>query len=369
MAGQRLASLDAFRGLVIAGMILVNCQGSSDAAYAPLRHTEWSGWSVADLVAPAFLWIIGVAMAFSFRARAARGDSRMVLLRHAAGRATLLFLAGLCLHLLPCLLAGSSAECLQDSDILGVLQRIALAYLLAAVAALGLERQRLPLVIFLILLAYGAALLLLSAPGMAADSQGKAGNFIYYFDQLVLGRASTSHAILSVIPATALVLLGTHTGHFLLARAPRRAARLLLLHAVLLLLAGGGLSSVLALNRQILSPSFVLFAAGMSSLVLLALFWLQDIEGRRCCTTPLVALGTNPIVVYILSEAILALAHVKGVDGADGSWTPLWDFAWQWLATLAGSQQLASLLMACASLLVLTLLAMWLRRKRVLIKL
>ena len=124
MIPKRLLSLDAFRGATIAGMILVNNSGGSPT-YAPLLHAKWHGWTPTDLVFPFFLWITGLSMTYSFASRVERGANRGTLLLHALRRAALIFLTGLFLNAFP------------DFDfanlrIPGVLQRIAVCYLIAA---------------------------------------------------------------------------------------------------------------------------------------------------------------------------------------------------------------------------------------------
>ena len=119
-APGRLISLDIFRGLTIAGMILVNNAGNWDAVYWPLEHSEWHGWTPTDLIFPFFLFIVGVSMVLSFSARRQRGASRGALLRHAAKRSVIIFLIGLALALM-----GSSFN-LHTVRIYGVLPRIAL---------------------------------------------------------------------------------------------------------------------------------------------------------------------------------------------------------------------------------------------------
>ena len=94
-------SLDLFRGLTIAGMILVNDPGSWSSVYPPLRHSEWNGWTPTDLVFPFFVFIVGVAMAFSFSSRLQRGDSRVRLFKHVLWRGVVLFAMGVFLNGFP----------------------------------------------------------------------------------------------------------------------------------------------------------------------------------------------------------------------------------------------------------------------------
>src|SRR5215470_354693 len=135
-ATQRLVSLDAFRGTVMAFMIMVNNNGSERDAYAQLRHAEWHGWTLTDTVFPSFVWIVGVAITLSLGKRLAAGVPRSQLLRSALRRAAILFLLGLAVYIYP-------TFSLSHQRILGVLQRLAICYLAASAIYLwcGLRGQ------------------------------------------------------------------------------------------------------------------------------------------------------------------------------------------------------------------------------------
>src|SRR5450432_2950829 len=92
---QRLTSLDAFRGLTVASMMLVNNPGDWNAIYPPLEHAPWSGWTFTDTIFPFFLWIVGVALTLSTAKRVERGASREKLLVHVVRRSVLIFALGL----------------------------------------------------------------------------------------------------------------------------------------------------------------------------------------------------------------------------------------------------------------------------------
>lgn len=125
MASQRLASLDAFRGLTIAGMILVNNPGSSKHVYPPLRHADWHGWTPTDLVFPFFVFIVGVSIAFALSRRVKEGAAKSALYAKILKRSLIIFSLGILLHLIP-------RFNFATVRIPGVLQRIALCYLFAA---------------------------------------------------------------------------------------------------------------------------------------------------------------------------------------------------------------------------------------------
>src|SRR5438270_11678920 len=127
---ERLVSLDVFRGITIAAMILVNNPGSERVAYWPLKHAEWNGWTPTDLIFPFFLFIVGVSMVFSFGARAKRGASRRDLAAHIVRRGVVLFAIGMLLNGFP------NHYQLATIRIPGVLQRIAICYLFAGLIAL-----------------------------------------------------------------------------------------------------------------------------------------------------------------------------------------------------------------------------------------
>src|ERR1700728_4727408 len=129
-SASRLMSLDLFRGVTIAGMILVNNAGDEASSYWPLKHAQWNGWTPTDLVFPFFLFIVGVAMPFSFSARLKRGDSRRELLRHVLWRGVVLFALGMFLNGFP------SQYHLASWRVYGVLQRIAICYVISAILAL-----------------------------------------------------------------------------------------------------------------------------------------------------------------------------------------------------------------------------------------
>src|SRR5690606_22003952 len=160
-ASGRLVSLDAFRGLTIAAMLLVNNPGTWSAIYAPLRHAPWHGWTPTDLIFPFFLFIVGVAMVLSFERLEARGATRGALVAKAARRAAILFALGLVLH-------GFPRYDFSTIRIPGVLQRIAIAYLCATPALLWLRWRGQAVLCAALLLGYWALMTLVPVPGVGA---------------------------------------------------------------------------------------------------------------------------------------------------------------------------------------------------------
>src|SRR4051812_26642881 len=185
-ATPRLVSLDAFRGAVMAFMIMVNNNGSGRDAYAQLRHAEWHGWTLTDTVFPSFVWIVGVAITLSLGKRLDAGVPRSRLLLAALRRAAILFVLGMAVYAFP-------HFSLSTQRILGVLQRIAICYLAASAIYLwcGVRGQ----VAWLVglLTAYWLIMTLAPVPGFGPGRLDMEGNFAHYVDRLVLGTHNYAH--------------------------------------------------------------------------------------------------------------------------------------------------------------------------------
>ena len=311
----RLLSLDAFRGLTIAGMILVNNPGSWAHIYAPLRHAEWHGWTPTDLIFPFFLFIVGVAVPFSFGKRLTRGDSKGRLMGHVVRRSVILFALGF-------FLAAYPRFDLANLRMMGVLQRIGLVYLLAASAFLFLDRKGRAWMAAALLLGYWALLMLVPVPGFGAGDLSPDGNLGAFLDRLILGDRLwrdtwDPEGLLSTLPAVATTLLGIFTGEWL------RSGRSLKIRAFGLL--GGGVVGIAAgllwslsfpINKPLWTSSYVLFTAVAGLVLLSFFFWLMEVRSLRAWAKPFVVYGMNAITVFVASGLVakqMGLIRV-GVD-------------------------------------------------------
>src|SRR5215472_2075476 len=213
----RLYSLDVFRGTTIAAMILVNNPGN-DSAYALLDHAKWNGWTPTDLIFPFFLFIVGVSLVLSFRARVEKGESKPTLLLHTLRRSVIIFLIGLFLN-------GFPYFHLATWRVAGVLQRIALCYLAAAVIVLYLGSRAIWMWTGALLIGYWIAMRFIPVPGIGIPTidmpiNDPNANIGWYIDKLYLpGRmyekVRDPEGILSTFPAIATTLLGVITGQWL----------------------------------------------------------------------------------------------------------------------------------------------------------
>ena len=326
-APPRLLSVDALRGLTVAAMVLVNNPGTWRAVYPPLRHAEWHGWTATDTIFPFFLFVVGVSIPLALGPRLERGAPglRWRVLRRAAG----IFALGLLLHALPFFP-------LATLRIPGVLQRIAVCYLLAALLVLATRGSRgwrlQALAAGALLLGYWLLMTRVAAPGQAAGDLSPAGNLAGYVDRLVLGprhmwqvsKLYDPEGILSTLPATATTLLGVLGGHWLRAgNPPARAAAGLV---------GGGLAaSVLGwlwglwfpVNKSLWTSSYALLMSGLAGLALAVCWWLIEARGRRAWARPFALFGVHALLLFFLSSLMAKLLLIVRV-GAGGPRLHAW---------------------------------------------
>ncbi|MBE0567625.1 MAG: DUF1624 domain-containing protein [Krumholzibacteria bacterium] len=337
-ASGRLVALDVFRGLTVALMILVNNPGSWAHVHPPLRHAAWHGLTPTDLVFPFFLFIVGAAMALSFGRRAAAGATRADLLRKIGTRTALIFLCGLLLNGFPFGLPLSAeaaadfgparvVESLRTLRVMGVLQRIALAYGIAALVVTVLPRPRAQLAAGLALAAvYELLMRLPLVAGWGAGSFAPVDNFARLVDLAVLGEARVwrvdglafePEGLVSTLPAVVTVLLGYAAGLLLHGGRPLgERLRALVGAGAAGTAAGLLLALVEPVNKQLWTVSYAVLTAGLAAVVLAVCLAAVDGRGWRRGTRPAVVFGLNPLVAF-LGSGLLArvLGLVRVADG------------------------------------------------------
>jgi predicted acyltransferase len=309
----RLVPLDAFRGLTIAGMVLVNNPGTWDAVHAPLRHAPWHGLTPTDVVFPFFLFIVGLAIPPSLDGRSPLGAFVRVL-----RRAVVIFALGLVLN-------GFPAFDWSTLRIPGVLQRIAVCYLIAAGLYLITGWRTQSAVAAALLLGYWGALTLIAVPGFGPGDLGPEGNLAAWVDRLVLGphiwrtsRVYDPEGILSTVPALATVLFGVLAGRWALShRPPRTITTGLLLAGGLGLALGAEWGNWFPVNKALWTSSYAVLTAGIALLVFAACYWAVEVCGWRRWATPFVVFGVNALAVFFLSTLAaqaMTLVRVGGVS-------------------------------------------------------
>jgi predicted acyltransferase len=316
----RVVSLDVFRGITIAAMILVNDPGSWSHIYAPLEHADWNGWTPTDLIFPAFLFMVGVSMTLSFASRASRGMTRGALAIHIVRRSAVIFAIGLFLNGFPYFNFGSIR-------ITGVLQRIAVCYLAAGLLYLLLSQRKggadgsararsnvvvIAGIVVILLAGYWALLKFVPVPHYGAGHLGKDDNLGAYIDRSLMGGHLWSGSVtwdpeglLSTFPAIATLLIGILAGEWLRSdREGTRKAMGLAAAGIVLLIAGRLLHPFFPINKNLWTSTFVLFTGGFALLALAACYWMVDLRGWRKWTAPWLVFGMNAILAYALAALV-----------------------------------------------------------------
>jgi predicted acyltransferase len=343
---QRLLSLDVFRGMTIAGMLLVNNPGSWSHIYDPLEHAPWNGWTPTDLIFPFFLFIAGVSMTFSFARQLEQGASREQLLIRSAKRAALIFLVGLLLHGFPNYIAN-----LPTLRIPGVLQRIALAYLMAAPIVLYARVRGIVIAIASLLFGYWILQTAIPVPGSGTGILEKGRDLGAYIDRLVFtekhlwasAKTWDPEGLLSTLPAVGTALLGVLTGYWIRSnRSPNEKTVGLFMAGNVGLLTGIMWNYVFPINKSLWTSSYVVFTAGMACHFLAMCYWLIDVKGYKWWTKPFVIYGMNAIAAFVLSGLMARMMNIIKVAGVSGqpialkTWLYL-NFYESWLAPINAS--------------------------------
>jgi predicted acyltransferase len=333
---ERLLSLDVFRGMTVAGMLLVNNPGTWSAIYDPLEHAAWHGWTPTDLIFPFFLFIVGITTYLSLGARRARGDDDRAIRAQIIRRGALILLFGLLISGFPYFTWGEVAGVADPSfgqrivdrllhwRIPGVLQRIGLAYTVAALLTLRTTLRQQIVILAALLFGYWIVMTALPVPGegtigaLLLDQPSR--TMAAWMDRSVLdwsARGLGNHlwgatvrwdpeGVLSTIPAVGSVMLGNLAGRWIAERRPltERLAGLAASGAIAMML-GLMWHWVFPINKSIWTSSYVLFTGGVAALALATVMWIVDFNRVRRFTTPFVVYGVNPIVAFV-GSAVMA---------------------------------------------------------------
>lgn len=341
-APARLVSIDALRGFdmfwitggeeVIHSLHRMIHHPVMDALDRQFHHVPWEGFRFYDLIFPLFIFIVGVVLPFSLTRRLESGAGRAGLYRHIFRRFLLLFLLGLVYN-------GLLDFRFHDLRIAGVLQRIAVCYLFAALVVMNTGVRGQVAVAGGILVLYWAILRLLPVPGFGAGVLTPQGNLGAYIDQSFLPRPyccytfGDNEGIVSTLPAIATALLGVLAGHWLRTRqAPRRKFMGLALAGIASLLVGLAWGHWFPVIKNLWTSSYVLVAGGCSLLLLALFYWIIDLRGFKRWAFFFVVIGVNPITIYLARRLFdfndIAAVFVHGFINYLGPFKPVaWDLS------------------------------------------
>ncbi len=351
---NRLMSLDLFRGITIAAMILVNDAGDGPSAYWPLRHAQWNGWTPTDLIFPFFLFIVGVAIAFSFRSRLDRGEPRTRLLKHVLWRGLLLFAIGMFLNGFP------NHYHLASWRVYGVLQRIAICYVITAVLELWTGWRAQIAVTVACLAGYWLLMRYVPVPGFGVPTHDiplldPDRNVVAWLDRkLLMGHlyegTRDPEGVLSNIPAIATCLLGLLTGKWMkTANSPRFKTAAMVVAGGFAIAVGRTMHLWFPINKKLWTSSFVIFTAGLALMFLAAFYWVSDVKQHRGrWTRPILVFGTNAIAAYFFSEALAATLYSISLPLSAGGVITVQEYVYSRLFAPFASPPNASLLYALA---------------------
>jgi predicted acyltransferase len=332
---MRLISLDVFRGMTIALMILVNMASLPDDGkkYLWLDHAPWHGWTIADLVFPFFLYIIGMAMAFSL----GKYTSGSVNITRAVywqfvRRSLILFGLGLLLNNLLWnfnIISPKIFPDLANLRIMGVLQRIGIAFFVAAIAILNLSNRRLWILSGTILIAYWILLAFFPALDNNDGAFSQAGNLGAYIDRSILtkahlhrgsGNLSDPEGLFSTLPAIVNVIFGFLTGDWL-KRQPMtsRTSLNLVMFGLAAVVIGLIWGSFFPINKKLWSSSFVMLGTGWGLISFAACYELVDVRKYRKWFQPFEIAGMNAIFLYVASIVLIKLLMVNQIGSGDGA--------------------------------------------------
>lgn len=318
-AMTRLLSLDVFRGLTIAVMILVNSPGNQ-YSYSGLLHSVWNGCTLADLVFPFFIVILGMSSVLTLTHLKQKGISNTALFRLILKRSVYIFATGLLLNMLP------DHFDLSHLRILGVLQRVAICYFFASILFLS-TRISVQVIIIAILL-FGYWFLILALSGINAISMND--NLVSYIDRLILSpqhlytQEFDPEGLLSTLPAIASALFGNVMGFILVSSwTKQQQLRWMMTAGILLSVLGLLWNTMFPINKLLWSSSYVLWTTGLSCVVFGICFALIEIYHWVDWTKPFLLFGKNAMLVYILHVLFLKIQAVILVHQTNGTMVDL----------------------------------------------
>lgn len=320
---QRFASLDVFRGVTIFLMILVNTAGPGAPAFTQLVHAKWIGFTLADLVFPSFLFAMGNAMSFAMRKPIATGPYFANLAR----RGMIIFALGFLMYWYPFVRHDADGWSLAPfalTRVPGVLQRLALCYVLAGLLVRWLDWKKLVLACVALLLGYWAILLAFSLPGEAYSKTGNAGTLLdlYLLPKEHLYKKDGGfdpEGFLGTLPATVNVIAGYLAGLAILrAGSLERTLRALSVAGLALIVAALAWSPWFPIAKKLWTGPFVLLTVGLALILLALASWLFEVRGVQRGRRFFTILGRNPLAIYLFSELFVITLNLVRIPGYGG---------------------------------------------------
>jgi len=365
MAAQRLIALDVMRGLTIALMIMVNTPGSWSYVYPPLLHSKWNGCTPTDLVFPFFLFIVGVSMWFSFK-KFDQGITKKSLYK-VFKRFSIMFLLGVFLNAFP-------KFDFENLRYLGVLQRIAIAYLFGALLCMQFNYKQLLFIFGGILIGYWGLLFFGSTEGPYELSS----NLVLKVDVLLFGENHLYNGfgipfdpegLLSSIPSIATLLLGYFSGRLIeLSGNTMLAIKKLVQFGAITVFTGYMWGFLFPINKALWTSTYVLYTGGLAMVFLGFLLWIIDVKGFKKWAKPFIHFGTNPLAIYMFSGIYVSLILLINIKNSEGVLVSGYDYLYADVFVPIAGNMNGSLLFAVAHIVFFWLITYVLYKKKIFIK-
>ena len=368
---ERFLALDVFRGMTICFMIIVNTSGSR-FTYSPLEHASWNGFTPTDLVFPSFLFAVGNAL--SFVTKKWNTLSQAEVLGKIFKRTLIIFLCGFLLYWFPFVTMDKANQIIfapiSHTRILGVLQRIALAYCIASLLIYYFKPGTVIAISISILLLYWAFMLI---GGDAPDPLSMTGNLGYKIDLWLMGQDHMYHGEgvafdpegwFSTLPSVVNVTFGYMAGKFIQEKGKSfEGLAKLLLAGFALIVIGYFWDLLFPINKKLWTSSFVVYTVGLDCVILAAIIYVVDFLGRTNWTKFFTVFGKNPLFIYLLSEVGATVLYIIQV----GAGVSLYSWLYQNIYRHAGLY-LGSLLFAISWMLFCWLISLFLDKKKIYVR-
>jgi predicted acyltransferase len=367
---DRLLSLDVFRGITIAAMILVNNPGNWNYVFSQLRHASWHGWTFTDLIFPFFLFIVGVAIVFAFSKRIENRISPKKLYIKIIRRTLIIFALGLFLNAFPYF-------DLSALRIPGVLQRIAVCYMLASFIYLhGTWKGHSVWAVFF-LLVYWGMMEWIPVPGVGSGIYETGKNLSNYVDSILLKghmwiytQTWDPEGIVSTLPAISTTLFGLLTGNWLKSgKSPLEKTLGLIMAGNTGLVLGVIWGFYLPVNKNIWTSSYAVLTCGLALICLAFCYFYIDVKSRRKWIQPALVFGSNAIVAYVLAGLLAdTFINIIKFTGTDGVQHNLQSWLYEYVYASALGPLYGSLGYAICFVLLNYLIVLILYKRRIFIK-
>ena len=338
---NRILSVDIFRGLTMAMMIMVNYPGSWGFMYPPLVHSEWNGITPTDLIFPFFIFIVGVSVALSYSRQKESGRSRKEMVKKILVRGLKIYLIGLFIHYLP-------EFDFTRINLFGVLQRIAAVFTVCALLFLYTGWKTQLYIIGGILLCYWITMSFIPNGNFLAGTIEPGANLAFRIDRLIfpvnmIGKHGWSaEGFYSTFPAIATGMTGMLAGRLILTKKITETTIIwLFIAGIVCILAGSVWDWQFPINKKLWTSSYVLYTAGWASATLAISLYFVDFKGyknnliARCG----VIFGSNAIAIYVMADVFETFYK----------YTHIHDFVYGWLSNLGMAEVNASLIWSLIS--------------------